>query len=86
VKKKVERTCVGCNTKKEKKELIRIVKSKEGKLDVDKTGKLPGRGAYLCDNPECLEKAKKSKRLERTLECQITDEIYEKIRGGWSDK
>lgn len=76
-----QRTCIGCNGKKDKKDLIRVVKNKEGEINLDKTGKLSGRGAYLCDNIQCLEKAIKTKRLERTFEMQINNEIYEKLRG-----
>lgn len=76
-----ERTCMGCNGKKPKKELIRIVKNKEGEINVDRTGKMQGRGAYICDNIDCLEKAIKSKRLEKSFEMQISNEIYEKLRG-----
>ena len=75
------RTCIGCNEIKPKKELIRIVKNKEGNIFVDKTGKANGRGAYLCDNIECLEKAIKTKRLERTFETTIESKIYEDLRG-----
>ena len=76
-----KRTCIGCSQIKEKKELIRIVKNKEGNIFVDKTGKANGRGAYLCDNTECLEKAIKTKRLERTFETGIETKIYEDLRG-----
>lgn len=76
-----ERTCIGCNEKKEKKELIRIVKDKEGNINVDKTGKANGRGAYICKNIECLEKAIKSKKLERSLKTKIDSEVYESLRG-----
>ena len=81
MKRQPERTCMGCNTKKNKNELIRIVKNKQNEINVDKTGKLEGRGAYLCDDITCLEKAKKTKRLERVFETKISDEIYEKLRG-----
>lgn len=81
-----QRSCIGCNTKKDKKELIRIVKDKDGNISIDKTGKANGRGAYICDNIECLEKAIKSKRLERTFETKIDDEIYENLRGVIIDK
>ena len=80
------RTCMGCNEKKSKKELIRIVKNKDGILSVDKTGKLVGRGAYICDSVECLEKVIKSKRLEKALECKISEEIYNNLRGVIIDK
>lgn len=65
---------------KPKKELIRIVRSKEGELSVDLTGKKNGRGAYICRNLECLEKAFKTKRLQRNLETNISDEIYDRLR------
>lgn len=77
---------MGCNEKKDKKSLIRIVKNKEGIINIDKTGKLEGRGAYICDNIECLEKVIKSKRLERVFESKIEDEVYNKLRGVISDK
>lgn len=75
-----QRTCIGCNEIKPKKELIRIVKNKEGQIFIDKTGKANGRGAYICDNIECLEKAIKTKKLERTFETQISDDIYNELR------
>lgn len=81
MKKVVQRMCMGCNTKKDKRELIRIVASKDGNISIDKTGKLSGRGAYICDNIECLEKVIKTKRLERALEKNISEEIYNELRG-----
>ena len=75
-----KRTCIGCNEVKLKKELIRIVKNKEGEIFVDKTGKANGRGAYICDNIQCLEQAIKTKRLERSFETKISDEIYNELR------
>lgn len=81
MKKIPQRTCIGCNTKKDKRDFIRIVKNKENEIEVDKTGKMQGRGAYICDNVECLEKALKTKRLEKSFEMQISNEIYEKLRG-----
>ena len=86
VKRIPQRTCMGCNQKKDKKDLIRIVKNKENKIKIDRTGKLEGRGAYICDNIECLEKVIKSKRLERTLDTKISQEIYESLRGVILDK
>lgn len=74
-----ERTCIGCNEVKLKKDLIRIVKNKEGQIFVDKTGKANGRGAYICDNIECLKKAIKTKRLERSFETQIDPKIYDEL-------
>ena len=80
-KKKPERTCIACNEQKEKKELLRIVKSKEGIIEVDETGKKNGRGAYICKSEECLEKLIKSKRLQKVFEKEIDNELYENIRG-----
>lgn len=86
MKKIPERTCMGCNQKKDKKDLIRIVKNKEKGILIDKTGKLEGRGAYICNNIDCLDKAIKSKRIDRKLETTIDNEIYEKLRGVIIDK
>lgn len=72
---------MGCNEKKNKNELIRVVKSSDGKINIDKTGKMPGRGAYICERKECLEKAIKTKRIERVFETKVEEEIYEKLRG-----
>ncbi len=72
---------MGCNSKKDKKELIRIVKNKENEISIDRTGKQEGRGAYLCDDIQCLEKVIKSKRLEKILDSKISEEIYENLRG-----
>lgn len=81
MKKQPQRTCMGCNTKKDKKDLIRIVKNKENQISVDRTGKQEGRGAYLCDDIQCLEKVIKSKRLEKVFDMKISKEIYENLRG-----
>ena len=86
MKKIPQRTCIGCNSQKSKKELIRIVKNKDGIISIDKTGKAEGRGAYICNDIECLEKAIKSKKLERVFELKISDEIYENLRGVIIDK
>lgn len=75
------RTCMGCNQKKSKKELIRIVKSKTGLINIDRTGKQEGRGAYICDNITCLEKVIKSRKLEKVLESKISEEVYNNLRG-----
>lgn len=71
------RMCIGCGEMKPKKELIRIVKSKEGEISLDLTGKKSGRGAYICGVTKCLQKARKSRKLERSFSCQISDEIYD---------
>ena len=86
MKSQPQRTCMGCNTKKDKKDLIRIVKNKENQISIDKTGKQEGRGAYICDRIQCLEKVIKSKRLEKILDIKIPEEVYENLRGVIVDK
>jgi predicted RNA-binding protein YlxR (DUF448 family) len=81
VKKIPMRMCTGCMEMKPKKELIRVVRSKEGEVSIDTSGKKPGRGAYVCKSTECLEKAVKTKRLDRNLEVTINEEVYSKLRG-----
>ena len=80
MKKVPQRTCMGCNAKKEKRELIRIVKDKENSVSVDLTGKKDGRGAYICAKQECLDKAIKSNKLSRAFELVIDEKIYEDLR------
>ncbi len=75
-----QRTCIGCNSKKDKNELIRIVKDKQNNISIDKTGKANGRGAYICDSIECLEKAIKNKRIEKSFEMKIDEIVYENLR------
>lgn len=80
-KKKVPlRICVGCQELKNKKELLRIVLTPEGAVEIDRTGKKAGRGAYVCPSAECLEKAYKEHRLERSLKTKVSSEIYEALR------
>lgn len=79
-KKQPARTCMACNEQKDKKDLLRIVKSKDGIIEVDLTGKKNGRGAYVCKNEECLNKLIKSKRLDRLFGQEVPNEIYESIR------
>ena len=81
MKKVVQRMCIGCNNKKDKRDLIRIVLNKNGEITIDKTGKLEGRGAYICDSIDCLEKAIKTKRLEKSFDTKIEEQIYNKLRG-----
>ena len=71
------RKCLGCGEMKSKKELIRVVKSPEGEISIDLTGKKSGRGAYICHSKDCLIKAQKSKRLEKSFSTQISQEIYD---------
>lgn len=73
------RQCVGCREMKPKKELIRVVRSPEGQVSLDFRGKLPGRGAYVCPNPACLAKTKKSKALERTFSAPLPEEVYQAL-------
>lgn len=73
------RMCLGCQEMKNKKELLRIVKNQNGEISIDFNGKAHGRGAYICKNTECLEKAIKSKRIEKNLETSIPQEIYNKL-------
>ena len=75
-----QRTCTVCRAQKNKNELLRIVKNKENIIKVDEKGKEPGRGAYICLNMECFEKAKKTKKLEKALDMKINDEIYDEIK------
>ena len=79
VKKIPQRQCVGCREMKEKKALLRIVKTPEGEILLDATGKKSGRGAYVCRDPQCLKKARKSRALDRMLEVSIPDEVYEAL-------
>ena len=73
------RKCTGCGEMKPKKELVRVVKSPEGELSLDLTGKKPGRGAYVCHRAECLKIARKARRLEKTFSCQIPAEVYDRM-------
>lgn len=73
------RKCVGCGEMKSKKEMMRVLKTTEGEFVLDATGKKNGRGAYLCFSKECLEKAVKSKGLERSFQQSIPKEVYEKL-------
>ena len=77
IKKIPVRQCLGCNEHKPKAELIRVVRDPEGGISLDTRGKKSGRGAYICHNVKCLNKARKSKRIERALECEIPEEIYD---------
>ena len=85
-KKKPARRCISCNQQKEKQELLRIVRTPEGNIEIDLTGKKNGRGAYICKSEECLNKAIKTKKLERTVEKIISQEFYENVRGVIVDK
>lgn len=79
VKKIPMRRCVGCNGQRPKRELVRVVRSPQGEVSLDLTGKKPGRGAYLCPSAACLAKARKAKRIERAFEVTIPDGVYERL-------
>lgn len=73
------RMCAGCAEHKPKKELVRVVRTPEGEILLDLTGKKSGRGAYVCPDAACLQKARKARRIERALACAIPDEVYERM-------
>ena len=73
------RQCVGCGEMKEKKSLIRIIRTPEGQIILDRTGRANGRGAYICDNPACLAAARKRKSLNRAFKMQVPEEVYEEL-------
>ena len=78
-KKIPQRQCMGCRERKPKRDMIRVVRNPEGVVSLDFGGKMNGRGAYICPNPECLKKVQKSKALERSLEVPIPEEVYERL-------
>ena len=80
------RKCLGCGEMKDKRELVRVVRSKEGEISIDLYGKKPGRGAYICRSAECLDKAMKAKRLERAFSTKIEPEIYQAMRREIADE
>jgi hypothetical protein len=82
----LQRTCIGCNKKNNKADLLRIVKNKNGDIAIDETGKMQGRGLYICKNIECLNSAIKKRKMERNFSCKIEESIYENIRGVISGK
>ena len=73
------RQCVGCREMKPKKELIRVVRSPEGAVSLDFKGKLPGRGAYVCPDSECLKRAKRSKALERAFSAPLPEDVWQAL-------
>ena len=75
------RMCLGCGEMKPKRELIRGVKSNEGDISLDLTGKKSGRGAYICKSVECFEKARKARKFERSFSCMISEDIYNSMEG-----
>ncbi|HBK03411.1 MAG TPA: DUF448 domain-containing protein [Clostridiales bacterium] len=79
-KKIPQRQCMGCRERRPKRELIRVVRTPEGSVSLDFSGKMNGRGAYLCPNPECLKKALRSKALDRSLEVAIPEDVYGRLQ------
>ena len=75
------RQCMGCRERREKRQMIRVVRGTDGNVSLDFSGKLNGRGAYICPNLECLKKARKSKALDRSLEVEIPEEVYDRLQG-----
>ncbi|MDE5994595.1 MAG: YlxR family protein [Oscillospiraceae bacterium] len=73
------RKCNGCGEQKDKRELVRIVKNANGEINLDVSGKMPGRGAYICPSIECLKKARKSRRIDKAFECTVPSEVYDKL-------
>ena len=78
-KKIPQRQCMGCRERKEKRQMIRVVRTPEGSVNLDFGGKMNGRGAYICPNPECLKKALRSKALDRSLEVTIPEEVITRL-------
>ena len=78
-KKIPQRQCMGCRERKNKRDMIRVVRMTDGNVSLDFSGKLNGRGAYICPKAECLKKAQKSKALERSLEVPIPEEVYDRL-------
>ena len=81
IKKIPMRQCMGCNEHKPKLELLRVVRSPEGEIALDFTGKKSGRGAYICRDVKCLRRARKSLRIDHTLDCKVPDEVYDAMEG-----
>ena len=79
VKKTPQRQCVGCREMKDKKSLLRVVKSPEGAVSLDFVGKKPGRGAYVCPDPACLKRARKSRALERAFSAPLPPEVWDAL-------
>ena len=78
-KKIPQRQCMGCRERRDKRELLRVVRGTDGMVSLDFSGKLNGRGAYICPKTECLQKARKAKALERSLETEVPEQVYERL-------
>ena len=84
VKKIPLRQCIGCGEMKNKKEMVRILKTAEGEIVLDATGKKNGRGAYICPSMDCFRKAKKSRGLDRSFKMAVPKEVYDRLREEWN--
>lgn len=80
-KKIPQRQCIACRQLKDKRDMLRIVKNAEGKIFIDFSGKASGRGAYVCDNPDCVTKLKKHRLFDKTFSCHVGEEIYAGVEG-----
>ncbi len=78
-KKIPQRQCMGCRERKPKREMLRVVRGTDGTVSLDFSGKLNGRGAYICPKAECLQKARRAKALERSLETEIPEQVYDRL-------
>ena len=85
IRKIPQRQCLGCNEHKPKRELLRVVKSPDGEISLDFTGKKSGRGAYICKDVRCLRKARKSRRIDRSLDCTVPEEVYDRMESELSE-
>ncbi len=84
-KKAPVRMCLGCREMKPKKELVRIVKDKDGDVLLDLTGKRPGRGAYICRSLQCFDKVRKGRGIDKAFECRVIEDVYNKLRDRLED-
>ncbi len=80
------RTCIACREEKPKREMLRVVKNAAGEIRLDLSGKLPGRGAYLCDSAECIKKLRKYRLLNKNFSCEVPDEVYSRIEEEYGAK
>lgn len=80
------RTCIACRTEKPKRDMLRVVRNAEGEIRLDFSGKLPGRGAYICNSAECIQRLRKYKLLNKNFSCEVPEEIYLRIEEEFRDE
>ena len=80
------RTCIACREEKPKREMLRVVRNSDGKIDLDFSGKLPGRGAYLCDSADCVKRLKKYRLLNKAFSAEVPEEVYLRIEEEYARK